>query len=150
MRPGLCLRLIVTRAALGWQMMRKRIPLSQREDYDVLAEFDGNEDTADDSAFLKDRGKVARSAGLTLGLMILTAIAFAVGVGWGASQDLNVAPGNALWDLVIHIGFAVGAGLLAIGLKRHASAVGLLFGSRADALIRSSPVPILSVPMRPE
>lgn len=94
-------------------MMRKRIPLSQREDYDVLAEFDGNEDTADDSAFLKDRGMVARSAGLTLVLMIVTAIAFALGVAWGASQDVNVAPGNAVWDLVIHIGFALGIGLLA-------------------------------------
>lgn len=93
--------------------MRKRIPLSQREDYDVLAEFQGNNDTADDSEFLKDRGKVARSAGLTLGLMILTAIAFAGGVAWGAAQDLNVAPGNALADITIHIGFAIGCGLLA-------------------------------------
>lgn len=142
MRPGLCLRLIVTRAALGWQMMRKRIPLSQREDYDVLAEFDGNEDTADDSAFLKDRGKVARSAGLTLGLMILTAIAFAVGVGWGASQDLNVAPGNALWDLVIHIGFAVGAGLLAaaavIALGMLAVGIPYAWGKMSQTRARNS------------
>lgn len=123
-------------------MMRKRIPLSQREDYDVLAEFDGNEDTADDSAFLKDRGKVARSAGLTLGLMILTAIAFAVGVGWGASQDLNVAPGNALWDLVIHIGFAVGAGLLAaaavVALGMLAVGIPYAWGKMSQTRARNS------------
>ena len=40
----------------------------------------------------------------------------------------------------------VGADLIAIGVRRHTSAVGLLLGSRADMLIRSSPVPILSVP----
>jgi nucleotide-binding universal stress UspA family protein len=40
----------------------------------------------------------------------------------------------------------VGADVIAIGVRRHSSAVGLLLGSRADMLIRSSPVPILSVP----
>lgn len=40
-----------------------------------------------------------------------------------------------------------GADVIAIGVKRHSAAVGLLFGSRADGLIRSSPVPILSVPL---
>lgn len=40
----------------------------------------------------------------------------------------------------------VGADLVVIGLKRQRGAVGLLLGSRVDALIRSSAVPILSVP----
>jgi nucleotide-binding universal stress UspA family protein len=40
----------------------------------------------------------------------------------------------------------VGADLIAIGVRRHSSAVGLLLGSRADMLIRSSSVPVLSVP----
>ncbi|HZJ09094.1 MAG TPA: universal stress protein [Trueperaceae bacterium] len=40
----------------------------------------------------------------------------------------------------------VGADLAIIGLKRQRGAVGLLLGSRVDALIRSSEVPILSVP----
>lgn len=44
---------------------------------------------------------------------------------------------------------AVGADLIAIGLRRHSSAIGLLMGSRADALIRSSAIPILSVPHVP-
>jgi nucleotide-binding universal stress UspA family protein len=40
-----------------------------------------------------------------------------------------------------------GADVIAIGVKRRSAAIGLLFGSRADGLIRSSPVPILSVPL---
>lgn len=40
----------------------------------------------------------------------------------------------------------VGADAIAIGVRRHGAAVGLVLGSRADALLRSSPVPILSVP----
>lgn len=40
----------------------------------------------------------------------------------------------------------LGADLIAIGLRRHRAALGLLLGSRADALIRSSHVPVLSVP----
>ena len=42
----------------------------------------------------------------------------------------------------------VGAELVVIGLKRQRGAVGLLLGSRVDALIRSSHVPVLSVPER--
>jgi len=41
---------------------------------------------------------------------------------------------------------SLGADLVAIGLRRHSSALGLLLGSRADMLIRSSSVPVLSVP----
>lgn len=40
----------------------------------------------------------------------------------------------------------VGADMIAIGLKQRRGAVGLLLGSRVDALIRSSAVPVLSVP----
>ena len=40
----------------------------------------------------------------------------------------------------------LGADSIAIGLKRHNEATGLLLGSRADRLLRSSPVPILSIP----
>lgn len=42
----------------------------------------------------------------------------------------------------------VEADVIAVGVRRHAGAVGLLLGSRADALLRSSKVPILSVPYR--
>ena len=93
--------------------MRKRIPLSQREDYDVLAEFECNQDLTDDTDFFTDRARMARSAGATLAMMVLAAIAFAGGVAWGATREVSVAPGNVVWDIVIHIGFAVACGLLA-------------------------------------
>jgi nucleotide-binding universal stress UspA family protein len=41
----------------------------------------------------------------------------------------------------------IAADAIVIGVKRHSAAMGLFLGSRADALIRSSPVPILSVPL---
>lgn len=41
------------------------------------------------------------------------------------------------------------ADVICVGVRHHATAVGLLLGSRADALLRSSPVPILSVPYVP-
>lgn len=96
--------------------MRRRIPLSQREDFDVLGEFDGTEDETDDTAFFADRGRIARSAGATIVLMVLTAIAFAAGVAWGATHGVSVAPGNPFWDIAIHIGFAVLCGVLAAAL----------------------------------
>lgn len=43
----------------------------------------------------------------------------------------------------------VGADAICVGVRRHAGTVGLLLGSRADALLRSSPTPILSVPHEP-
>ncbi len=41
----------------------------------------------------------------------------------------------------------IGADLVAIGLRHHRAAIGLLLGNRADALLRSSAVPILTVPL---
>ena len=41
----------------------------------------------------------------------------------------------------------LGADLVAIGLRHHRAAIGLLLGNRADALLRSSAVPILTVPL---
>lgn len=49
-------------------------------------------------------------------------------------------------DLLPEVATDVGANLIAIGVRHHRATMGLLFGSRADALIRSSHVPILSVP----
>ena len=40
----------------------------------------------------------------------------------------------------------LGADAICVGVRRHAGAVGLLLGSRADALLRSSKVPVVSVP----
>ena len=40
----------------------------------------------------------------------------------------------------------VGADAIVVGMRRHRAIAGLLMGARADALIRSSAIPILSVP----
>ena len=122
--------------------MRKRIRLSEREDYDVLSEFQGRDDTTDDTEFFTDRRRVARSAGATLGLMILSAVAFAGGVAWGATRDLSVAPANAFWDIVLHIGFVLLCGLLAAAavIALGALAVGIPYarGKMAETRARNA------------
>ncbi len=62
-----------------------------------------------------------------------------------AAERHMVRDGNPARELPA-IAREIGADLIAIGVRRHSTAVGLLLGSRADLLIRSSPVPILSVP----
>ncbi|HRN17534.1 MAG: universal stress protein [Trueperaceae bacterium] len=64
----------------------------------------------------------------------------------GVASRLVVRSGNPV-TVVPQIAQEVGADLIAIGLRHHSAAAGLLLGSRADALIRSSSVPILSVPV---
>lgn len=44
----------------------------------------------------------------------------------------------------------VGADVIVIGARRHPAMVGLVMGSRADALLRSSPVPVMSMPYQGE
>ncbi len=64
----------------------------------------------------------------------------------GAASRIVVRAGNPV-DVLPQLAGEVGAGLIAIGIRHHRAAAGLLFGSRADALIRSSEVPVLSVPL---
>ncbi len=64
----------------------------------------------------------------------------------GLASRLVVRSGNPV-TVVPQVAQEVGADLIAIGLRHHSAAAGLLLGSRADALIRSSTVPILSVPV---
>jgi hypothetical protein len=122
--------------------MRRRTPLSEREDYDVLGEFDGTEDLTDDTEFFADRGRVARSAGATLVLMVLTAIAFAGGVAWGVTREMTVAPGNVVWDIVIHAGFAIACGLLAaaavVALGMLAVGIPYARGKMAETRLRNA------------
>ncbi|MDO5504285.1 MAG: hypothetical protein Q4G67_14055 [Actinomycetia bacterium] len=106
-------------------MRKKRIPLEDREDYDVLSEFPGNEDPTDDTDFLTDRGRLARSAGVLVVFMILLALAFGGGLYWGASREFTIAPGT-VWDIVLHIGFIVGCGLAAAAVVAAIGA--LIFG----------------------
>lgn len=64
----------------------------------------------------------------------------------GVAERLVVRRGNAV-EVLPQIAEDVGADAIAVGLRRHGSVAGLVLGSRADALLRSSAVPILSVPM---
>lgn len=57
--------------------------------------------------------------------------------------------GNPVRELPL-LAEEVGADAIAVGMRRHSGSAGLLQGSRADALLRSSPVPILSVPFAPQ
>lgn len=123
-------------------MRKKRIPLEGREDYDVLSEFNGAEDTTDDADFLTDRGKIARSAGFTIGMMILTAVAFALGVAWGTRRDLPTGTDNPISEMVLHVGFVLLCGLLAaaIVLALGALAVGIPYArsKMAESRARSA------------
>ncbi|MDZ7706162.1 MAG: universal stress protein [Trueperaceae bacterium] len=56
-----------------------------------------------------------------------------------------IRAGNPV-DALPNIAREIGADVIAIGIWRHAGPLGLVLGSQADALLRSSPVPILSVP----
>lgn len=64
----------------------------------------------------------------------------------GLAVRLVVRSGNSV-AVLPQVAQEVGAQIIAIGLRHHRAAAGLLLGSRADALIRSSAVPILSVPL---
>ena len=112
--------------------MRRRIPLSEREDYDVLGEFRGDEDLTDDTEFFSNRGRVARSAGATLALMVLTAIAFAAGL-------------DTALDQVILIFFAL-CGLSRLA-RYNVSAEALAAPSGKVEYFEGTPIPTSVVPL---
>lgn len=64
----------------------------------------------------------------------------------GRAQRLLVRAGEPITALP-QLAQEVGADVIAIGLKQQNAAAGLLLGNRADALLRSSHVPILTVPL---
>jgi nucleotide-binding universal stress UspA family protein len=63
----------------------------------------------------------------------------------GQTEQQLIREGNPL-EVLPTIAKEVAADAIVIGLHRHTNMAGLFLGSRADALLRSSPVPILSVP----
>lgn len=64
----------------------------------------------------------------------------------GKASRLLVRQGNAISALP-QLAEEVGADVIVIGLRHRRGAAGLLLGSRADALLRSSPTPIMTVPL---
>lgn len=63
----------------------------------------------------------------------------------GKAEQQLIREGDPV-QLLPKLAQELNADLIAVGLKRRNGALGLLLGSRADKLLRSSPVPILSVP----
>jgi nucleotide-binding universal stress UspA family protein len=65
----------------------------------------------------------------------------------GRIDRLVVRHGHPV-EVLPQIAADVGADVIVVGLKRQGRIPGLILGSRADGLLRSSPIPILSVPTR--
>jgi nucleotide-binding universal stress UspA family protein len=65
----------------------------------------------------------------------------------GRVDRLVVRHGHPV-EVLPQIAQDVGADAIVVGLKRQGRIPGLILGSRADGLLRSSPTPILSVPTR--
>lgn len=63
-----------------------------------------------------------------------------------ASARLIVRHGNPI-DVLPQLAKETGADAIVVGLRQHRTVTGLLLGSRADALLRSSATPILTVPL---
>lgn len=63
----------------------------------------------------------------------------------GRAERCVVRAGHPV-DMLPALAGEVGADAIVVGMRRHGVIAGLLMGARADALIRSSAIPILSVP----
>ncbi len=61
------------------------------------------------------------------------------------AERIVVTSGNPI-DALPALATELGADAIVVGMRRHSALAGLIMGARADALLRSSPVPILSVP----
>ncbi|MBW6455651.1 MAG: universal stress protein [Trueperaceae bacterium] len=63
----------------------------------------------------------------------------------GRAERIVVAGGNPI-DTLPTLAAELGADAIVVGMRRHGALAGLIMGARGDALVRSSPIPILSVP----
>jgi nucleotide-binding universal stress UspA family protein len=63
----------------------------------------------------------------------------------GRAERLMVTAGNPI-EMLPKMAEEAGADAIVVGMKRHSALIGLIMGARGDALVRSSPIPILSVP----
>ena len=63
----------------------------------------------------------------------------------GRAERIVIGSGNPI-EALPQLASEVGADAIVVGMRRHGAIAGLILGARADALLRSSPVPILSVP----
>jgi len=63
----------------------------------------------------------------------------------GRAERIVVAGGNPI-EVLPELATELGAEAIVVGMRRHGAIAGLVMGARGDALLRSSAVPILSVP----
>ena len=80
---------------------------------DVFSTFAHRVDEEDQADLPLAAGQVARSAGVSLGLMVLTALAFVLGFWTGTQNEPDLAYDHLVWEGIIKVGFAVLCGLLA-------------------------------------
>lgn len=88
---------------------------------DVFETFAHRVDDGQDSgqASGRDTGRalgaarVAKGAGVSLGLMVLTTVAFVLGFWTGTRNEPDLAYDHLVWEGIIKLGFAVLCGLLA-------------------------------------
>jgi hypothetical protein len=95
---------------------------------DVFETFSHRVDASDDQSNDTPRaGSVARSAGITVGLMVLTSLAFVAGAWLAGKVRPDLVFANLLWEGVAITAWSVGWGILAamIVLAAGVVAVGL-------------------------
>jgi len=94
---------------------------------DVFETFAHRVDEEEHAEVPLDAGRVARSAGVSLGLMVLTALAFVLGFWTGTQNEPDLAYDHLVWEGIIKVGFAVLCGLLtaAVALALAMLAIGI-------------------------
>lgn len=80
---------------------------------DVFETFAHRVDEEEHAEIPLKAGRVATSAGVSLGLMVLTALAFVLGFWTGTQNEPDLAYDHLVWEGIIKVGFAVLCGLLA-------------------------------------
>jgi hypothetical protein len=91
--------------------MPKRRPTGPMPD--VFETFAHRVDEEEHAVQPLEAGQVAKGAGVSLGLMVLTALAFVLGFWTGTQNEPDLAYAHLVWEGVIKVGFAVLCGLLA-------------------------------------
>lgn len=80
---------------------------------DVFETFAHRVDEEEHASGPLEVGQVARGAGVSLGLMVLTAVAFVLGFWTGTQNEPDLAYDHLVWEGIIKVGFALLCGLLA-------------------------------------
>ncbi|KRE42527.1 hypothetical protein ASG74_08960 [Knoellia sp. Soil729] len=94
---------------------------------DVFETFAHRVDEVEASGPPIEASRVAKGAGLSLGLMVLAALGFVLGFWTGSQNEPDLAYNHLVWEGIIKIGFAVLCGLLAaaVVLALAALAIGV-------------------------